>query len=94
MVVWGNADKTYFWATHGGAEIDLLLLKDGRRIGVECKRVDAPRLTPSMRSALEDLQLDHIAVLCPGERAYPLADKVTAVPVSNLAQDGPGAILD
>ena len=88
-----SPDEAYFWATHSGAEIDLLLLKDGRRLGVECKRVDAPRLTPSMRSALDDLQLDHIAVLYPGERAYPLADKVTAVPISNLAQERPAAIL-
>lgn len=80
-------DETYFWATHSGAELDLLLLKDGRRIGVECKRVDAPRLTPSMRNALEDLELDHIAVLYPGEQAYPLAEKVMAVPVSNLGQE-------
>lgn len=88
-----SPDEAYFWGTHSGAEIDLLLLKDGRRLGVECKRVDAPRLTPSMRNALEDLQLDHIAVLYPGERAYPLADKITAVPVSNLAQETPDAIL-
>ena len=88
-----SPDEAYFWATHGGAEIDLLLVKDGRRIGVECKRVDAPRLTPSMRSALEDLQLDHIAVLYPGERAYPLADKVTAMPVSTLANETPATIL-
>jgi predicted AAA+ superfamily ATPase len=88
-----SPDETYFWATHGGAEIDLLLLKDGRRIGVECKRVDAPRLTSSMRNALEDLQLDRIAVLYPGERAYPLADKVTALPLSNLAQEAPSSIL-
>ena len=80
-------DEAYFWATHSGAEIDLLLLKSGRRLGVECKRVDAPRLTPSMRNALEDLQLDHLAVMYPGERAYPLADKVTAVPLSNLGQE-------
>ena len=88
-----SPDEAYFWATHGGAEIDLLLVKDGRRIGVECKRVDAPRLTPSMRSALEDLQLDHIAVLYPGERAYPLADKVTAMPVSTLSNETPATIL-
>jgi len=88
-----SPDEAYFWATHGGAEIDLLLVKDGRRIGVECKRVDAPRLTPSMRSALEDLQLDHIAVLYPGEQAYPLADKVTAMPVSTLANETPATIL-
>jgi predicted AAA+ superfamily ATPase len=86
-------DETYFWATHSGAELDLLLLKDGRRIGVECKRVDAPRMTPSMRSALADLQLDHIAVFYPGETAYPLAENVMAIPVSNLAQGRTAVML-
>src|SRR3990172_4888793 len=61
-------DEVYFWGTHNGAEIDLLLLKNGRRFGLECKRVDAPRLTPSMQIAFEDLQLDRLAVIYPGER--------------------------
>ena len=86
-------DETYFWGTHNGAEIDLLLLKDGRRLGVECKRVDAPRLTPSMRSAIGDLQLDALIVIYPGDRAYPLADKVTAVPLSNLGRNAPSEIF-
>lgn len=77
-------DEAYFWGTHNGAEIDLLLIKNGRRFGLECKRVDAPRLTPSMQIALEDLQLDRLAVIYPGERSYPLAEKVTAVPLSSL----------
>ena len=42
-------DEAYFWATHNGAELDLLLFRDGKRFGVECKRMDAPRLTPAMR---------------------------------------------
>lgn len=88
-----NPDEAYFWATHTGAELDLLLLKNGRRAGVECKRVDAPRLTPSMRIALEDLQLDRLAVVYPGERSYPLAEKVTAVPLSSLGTDSPSAIF-
>ena len=86
-------DETYFWGTHNGAEIDLLLLKNGRRLGVECKRVDAPRLTSSMRIALEDLQLDHLAVIYPGERSYPLAEKVTALPFSSLGTDVPPALF-
>ncbi|MCS6911421.1 MAG: DUF4143 domain-containing protein, partial [Anaerolineales bacterium] len=45
-------DEVYFWATHSGAELDLLLIKERRRIGVECKRVDAPRVTASMRIAM------------------------------------------
>jgi hypothetical protein len=48
-------DQAYFWATHQGAEIDLLMLRGSRRIGVEIKRSDAPSLTPSMRIALDDL---------------------------------------
>jgi hypothetical protein len=51
-------NEVFFWATHQGAEIDLVLIKDGHMLGVECKRVDAPRMTPSIRIALEDLQLN------------------------------------
>ncbi len=83
-----DPDEKYFWATHGGAELDLLLFKDGRRIGVECKRVDAPQLTQSMRIALTDLELDHLFVIYPGYRVYPLSDQVTALPLTHLAQNG------
>lgn len=79
-------DDVYFWATHGGAELDLLLLKDGRRLGVECKRVDAPRLTRSMKIALEDLQLEKLLVIYPGERPYPLAERVMVLPVEAIIQ--------
>ena len=77
-------DDAYYWATHNGAEIDLVLFKDGRRIGVECKRKDAPVLTPSMRIALADLKLDQLLVVYPGERRYPLGDRVEAVPLAEL----------
>lgn len=77
-------DEAYFWATHGGAEIDLLLFKNGRRIGVECKRADAPVLTPSMRIALDDLRLDELHVVYPGVRRYTLARNVDVVPLARL----------
>jgi len=80
-------DEAYYWATHGGAELDLLLFKNGRRIGVECKRMDAPTLTPSMRIAMEDLKLDELYVLYPGSKRYPLAEKVTAVPLTEFVLD-------
>src|SRR5712692_5718011 len=86
-------DAAYFWATHAGAELDLLLLKDGRRYGVEIKRQDAPRPTPSMRIALEDLRLAHLTVLYPGSRTYDLAERVTAVPLARVAAGDPEAIL-
>jgi hypothetical protein len=78
-------DEAYFWATHNGAELDLVLLKHGHKFGVECKRVDAPRLTASMRTALDDLQLDQIAVIYPGDRRYPLAERITAVPLEAVS---------
>ncbi len=77
-------DQAYYWATHGGAEIDLVLFKGGKRIGVECKRSDAPSLTPSMRTALVDLKLDELMVVYPGARRYRLAPKVEAIPLSEL----------
>jgi predicted AAA+ superfamily ATPase len=79
-------DEVYFWGTHQGAEIDLVIVKNGRLVGVECKQVDAPRLTPSMRIALSDLQLERIAVLYPGPRRYALADRVEAVPLKFIVE--------
>ena len=78
-------DEAFFWATHQGAEIDLILHKGGLRIGVECKRTDAPRVTPSMRMALEDLQLDRVLVIYPGSKRFALADRIEAVPLAAVA---------
>ena len=80
-----DPDEAFFWATHAGAELDLLLLKDGHRIGIEIKRMDAPRLTPSMRIALADLKLDRLFVVYPGDRRYALADDVEVIPARELA---------
>jgi predicted AAA+ superfamily ATPase len=77
-------DEAYYWATHNGAEIDLVLFKRGRRIGVECKRADAPTLSPSMRIALADLKLDELYVVYPGERRYELGKKVQVVPLAQF----------
>ena len=79
-------DEAYYWATHNGAELDLLLFKNGRRIGIECKRADAPQLTPSMRTALADLKLDHLYVLYPGTRAYTLGRNVEVMPLADFVK--------
>ncbi len=86
-------DEAYFWATHQGAELDLLLFVRGQRYGVEIKRQDAPRLTPSMKSAMHDLHLKQLVTLYPGERSYAIAPRVHAVPVRALATQGAAAIL-
>jgi uncharacterized protein len=77
-------DEAYYWATHNGAELDLLLFKGGRRIGVECKRADAPTFTPSMRIALADLKLGALRVVYPGVQRYRLGDRVEVVPLAEL----------
>jgi len=77
-------DEVYFWATHIGAEIDMILLKNGKKYGVECKRTDAPRLTPSLRGAVDELKLKHLAVIYPGSSRYQLARSTSAVPVESL----------
>jgi len=86
-------DDSYFWATHGGAELDLLIFKNGRRYGIEVKHQDAPTLTASMRTALADLQLEHLTVLYPGSRNYALAERVTVVPLASLAAGDPAVVL-
>ncbi|MGH7375770.1 MAG: ATP-binding protein [Candidatus Rokuibacteriota bacterium] len=86
-------EGAYFWATHTGAELDLLLLKGGRRYGVEVKRQDAPRLTPSMRVALEDLDLTGLTVVYPGARRYALAERIEVVPAAELADNRPDAVI-
>jgi uncharacterized protein len=74
-------DAAYFWATHQGAELDLLLFKGQQRIGVEFKRADAPTVTKSMRIAIDDLKLDKLYVVYPGPHRFMLADGIEAVPL-------------
>ena len=81
-------DDAWFWATHQGAEIDLLLRRGGRLLGVECKRADAPRVTPSIRIALDDLGLERVAIIYPGAKRYPLGKLVEVVPLATLAEPG------
>lgn len=81
-------DEAWFWGTHQGAEIDLLLRRGDRLLGVECKRADAPRITPSIRIALEDLGLERVAIAYPGSQRFGLTDRVEAVPITTLADPG------
>ncbi len=80
VIAESGADHVHFWATHNGAELDLLLVAGGRRVGVKIKRVDAPRRTRSMAVALEDLKLDALRVVYPGTMGYDIGDRIAAVP--------------
>src|SRR5688572_12692191 len=79
--------ECFFWATHQGAELDLLVVRGRKRLGFEFKHTDAPAVSPSMRIALEDLGLSRLEVVHAGERTYPLAEKIRAVAIGRVVAD-------
>ena len=78
--------QPFFWATQRGAELDLLLERGGRRIGVEFKCSDAPGTTKSMHIALEELKLEHVLVVYPGTRILPIHPKITVMPLAEASR--------
>ncbi len=74
----------YFWSTHSGAEIDMIVNSGGRLRGFEIKRTSSPGVTRSIRSALSDLDLERVDVVYPGNESYALSDRVNAVAVSDI----------
>lgn len=76
--------NAYFWGTQGGAELDLLATLDGKRHGFEFKLADAPGTTRSMHVAVADLGLEHLWVVYPGSEAYPLAPRISALPIGSV----------
>ena len=78
------ARQAYFWGTHAGAELDLLVMLRGKRYGFECKYADAPSSTKSMRIALDDLGLAHLWVIYPGTTRYALDKRITVLPASEI----------
>jgi hypothetical protein len=83
LAMHGERDA-YFWSTLRGAELDLLLLRRGRRYGFEFKCTDAPSMTRSMHTALEDLQLERLYVIYPGRERYSLHARVEALPFADI----------
>ncbi len=82
-------DEVYFWALHSGAELDLLILHNTKRLGFEVKLTRSPTVTPSMRAAQAALQLDHLYVVCHGNAAdapWPLTDGISALPLPALGR--------
>ena len=78
-------DDAYYWRSQGGAELDLLLVRGGRRYGFEFKCADAPTLTRSMRSAIGSLGLEHLYAVHPGAAEFPLHERATAMPLAGLS---------
>jgi hypothetical protein len=84
-----RADRTecYFWATHAGAELDLLMVRGNLRLGFEFKRTSSPRVTPAMRHSVMDLGLNRIDVIHAGDQTFPLSERVRAVALTRILED-------
>jgi len=82
-------EDCFFWATHAGAELDLLVVRGRNRLGFEVKLTGSPRVTPSMRSALSDLKLQRLYVIHAGEETFQLEKKIQAVALPRLLEDLP-----
>lgn len=80
-------EECFFWATYSGAELDLLVIRGRKRLGFEFKRTSAPHVTPSMRSALADLNLTHLDVIHGGDETFPMGERIRAVAMSRLQDD-------
>lgn len=78
-----KSENVYFWGTQGGAELDLFMMEKGKRLGFEFKYASAPRLTPSMKSAVEDLNLDQLTIIYPGEENYLLTKTIKVMGLKN-----------
>jgi predicted AAA+ superfamily ATPase len=78
--------QSFFWATQGGAELDLLLLRDGKRLGYEFKYSERPQVTRSMRIAIDDLGLDGLTVVCPGDVRTTLAPRIDVVGIESWVE--------
>ncbi len=80
-------EESYFWSTQAGAELDLLLIRGRKRYGIEIKMTSAPRVTPSMKIAMKDLNLAKLDVIYAGEETYPLAKGIRAVGASQILKE-------
>jgi predicted AAA+ superfamily ATPase len=79
-----NTRDCYYWRTHAGAELDLLVLKDGKRIGFEVKYSEIPKITKSMHNVIEDLKLDMLYIVNPGARKLQMEKKIIVLPAVQI----------
>jgi len=79
-----RSEEVYFWNTNSGAELDLFWQDRGKNFGSEFKYSDAPKISKSMRIAIDDLELDHLWVIYPEKEKYSLSDNITMLPIKEL----------
>ena len=80
-------EECFFWATHAGAELDLLVVRGRRRLGFEIKRTSSPQITKSMHNALSDLKLSQLDIIHAGDYTFPLSHQVRAISSFRLLKD-------
>ncbi|MBW2078393.1 MAG: hypothetical protein JRI71_12750 [Deltaproteobacteria bacterium] len=66
--------------------VDLMMTIAGKRYDFECKYTDAPGRTRSMHIAIEDLGLEHMWLIYPGDQKCVLDDKITVIPLEEISQ--------
>jgi len=81
-----TADACYFWASYNQTELDLLILKNGKKLGFEFKMSEAPKVTPSMKIVVEELHLDSLVVIYPGNRLYTLEHNISVIPIGKIQE--------
>lgn len=86
-IIGAYSEECFFWATHAGAELDLMIVRGRQRLGFEIKRTTSPAISPSMRHAMSDLKLDRIFVVHAGETTFSLSEKIIAVAFTNILND-------
>ncbi len=88
-----NRGEYYFWSAHSGAEIDLFVIKNGKRIGFECKYSDSPRATKSMHTAIDDLKLDTLIIIYPGDKTAVISEKIHLCGIESINSEKLAHIL-
>ena len=76
--------QVYYWATYGGAELDLFAVVNGKRYGIEFKFSEAPEKTKSMAAAIELLTLDKLLIVYPGEKSWPIDETISVCPIDQV----------
>jgi predicted AAA+ superfamily ATPase len=91
IIRWTGApeEDTYFWGVHNQAELDLLVFLKGRRLGFEVKYTDTPKITGSQRQAIEQLGLDSLTIIVPGEADYPIEDRIRVLGLNRTVASMP-----
>jgi uncharacterized protein len=82
-----DTNECFFWSTHAGAELDLLVVRGKTRLGFEIKRTSAPAMTRSVHVAIEDLKLQRLDIIHAGDYSFPLAERVRAIALGQLLDD-------